>query len=168
MRLLILIIELLIQMPCLFINLQPLLGVWISCEPEWTLIVIMMADSTSTECCQLAASTQRAPASRLDNRQNKLFWPSPAVPCVPPPADTPPQGRHEPLHHHVSRAGGMSARQRLLLHLPATQLQKDRVLQLPGHQLLQVSVDSGAVPPWGRHHYCMCSLCSSFHLVAAC
>lgn len=57
---------------------------------------------------------------------------------VPPLADTPPQGRHEPLHHHVSGAGGMSARQRLLLHFPPTQLQKDGVLQLPRHQLLQV------------------------------
>lgn len=29
---------------------------------------------------------------------------------VPPLADPPPQERHEPLHHHVSGAGGMSAR----------------------------------------------------------
>lgn len=57
---------------------------------------------------------------------------------VPPLADTPPQGRHEPLHHHVSGAGGMSARQRLLLYLPPTELQKDWVRQLPRHQLLQV------------------------------
>lgn len=57
---------------------------------------------------------------------------------VPPSADSPSQGRHEPLHHHVSGAGGMSPRQRLLLHLPSTQLQKDRVLQLSGYQLLQV------------------------------
>lgn len=60
---------------------------------------------------------------------------------VSPLGDATPQGRHEPLHHHVSGAGGMSARQRLLLHLPPTQLQKERVLELSGYQLRQVGLE---------------------------
>lgn len=60
---------------------------------------------------------------------------------VEPLGDAAPQGRDEPLHHHVSGAGGMSARQRLLLHLPSTQLQKEGVLELPRYQLCQVRLE---------------------------
>lgn len=49
--------------------------------------------------------------------------------CVsaPPPADPALEEGHESLHHNVPGAGGLSAHQRFLLHLPETQLQADRV-----------------------------------------
>ena len=60
---------------------------------------------------------------------------------VPPLGDATPQGRHEPLHQHVPGAGGMSARQRLLLHFPPTQLQKEKLLELSRYQLCQVKLE---------------------------
>lgn len=46
-------------------------------------------------------------------------------------ADPPAQGEDEPLPDAVSGADRLSAGQRLLLHIPPTQLPQVRVLQLP-------------------------------------
>lgn len=65
-------------------------------------------------------------------------------------ADPPAQGEDEPLPDDVPGADRLSAGQRLLLHIPPTQLAQVRVLQLPRDQLLQVKKKKtrpAAVPP---------------------
>lgn len=59
-------------------------------------------------------------------------------------ADPPAQGEDEPLPDAVSGADRLSAGQRLLLHIPPTQLPQVRVLQLPWDQLLQVKAGTKA------------------------